>query len=356
MQTQAEAGGAQRISQQLTHLLVARGHDVRTAFLYRKTPVFDEDSRADILVETPPTNSLQRLSAAASLLPYLASQRPDAIITFQHFGNIVGTIAGRLSGCRKIIANQNGLPGYVGKNWIDWVDRVLGAIGLYSANVVNSAWTGQQFSDYPASYRARLVHIPHGVSVGAVPQLTKAEARRRWGLPPSGLIGLSAGRMAAEKRQSALIPLLKALPHLTIAIAGDGPLRSQLTRDATEHRVEDRLHLLGEVAPESMGSFLSAGDLFLFPSAWETFGLAAVEAAANGLPVLASDLPVLRETLGTAIGKISWFVDFNNTDSAASALSDILGTSNDTMSSAAAELRSRYSPASMAEAYLRLCQ
>ena len=35
----------------------------------------------------------------------------------------------------------------------------------------------------------------------------------------------------------------------------------------------------------------------VFPSQWETFGLAAVEAAMVGLPVIAADIPALREVL-----------------------------------------------------------
>jgi len=41
-----------------------------------------------------------------------------------------------------------------------------------------------------------------------------------------------------------------------------------------------------------------AADVFSFSSLWETFGLALVEAASQGLPLVVSDLPVSREVLG----------------------------------------------------------
>ena len=72
----------------------------------------------------------------------------------------------------------------------------------------------------------------------------------------------------------------------TLVMVGDGP-----DRDATEHEV-DRLGLkrdvrfLGKV--DNVGDVLRGGDLFLLPSATESFGLAALEAMACGLPVVAS--------------------------------------------------------------------
>ena len=47
-----------------------------------------------------------------------------------------------------------------------------------------------------------------------------------------------------------------------------------------------------------MPVFLKSIDLFCFPSLWEGFGTAIVEAMASGLPVVASDIPPHREILG----------------------------------------------------------
>jgi N-acetyl-alpha-D-glucosaminyl L-malate synthase BshA len=77
----------------------------------------------------------------------------------------------------------------------------------------------------------------------------------------------------------------KALPA-TLVLVGDGP-----ERDAAEHEV-DKLGLqqdvrfLGKV--QNVGDVLRGADLFLLPSATESFGLAALEAMACGVPVVAS--------------------------------------------------------------------
>ena len=81
-------------------------------------------------------------------------------------------------------------------------------------------------------------------------------------------------------------------------VAGDGPLRAALEAGAAEWGVADRLHLLGDVGRQECSRSLGrASDVFVFPSIRESFGLAAVEAALLGRPIVASDLDVLKEVL-----------------------------------------------------------
>ena len=61
--------------------------------------------------------------------------------------------------------------------------------------------------------------------------------------------------------------------------------------------VAARVHFTGDMKPSRVGLFLAGLDVFVFPTLAESFGLAAVEAAQAGIPVVANDLPVLREVL-----------------------------------------------------------
>ena len=61
--------------------------------------------------------------------------------------------------------------------------------------------------------------------------------------------------------------------------------------------VDDRLHMLGALSANDIADLYAAADVFVFPSIWETFGLAAVEAGMAGMPMVVADLPVLHEVL-----------------------------------------------------------
>jgi glycosyltransferase involved in cell wall biosynthesis len=127
--------------------------------------------------------------------------------------------------------------------------------------------------------------------------LNKENARRKFGLPLESLLIVNVGRLAAQKNQHMLIKLLKRLPDVKLAIAGEGELRTALEDEARALGVFDRVFFLGEIPPEDIGIFLSAGDIFMFPSVYEATGLAMVEAMQIGLPVIASDVPGIREVL-----------------------------------------------------------
>jgi glycosyltransferase involved in cell wall biosynthesis len=353
VQTQAEAGGAQRISDMVGEGMRARGHDVRTVFMYRKTEVYDRDPHADFILTEPPRGLLGQIRAAVGLAGYLRTVRPDAVITFQHYGNIFGTIGARLAGSNPIIANQSGAPQRRGvRGILTQIDKLMGTFGAYHANVVNSSWTEAQFDNFPKAYRRRTSRIDHGVPVPTV-KLDKAAARAAFGLPQHAWLAVSSGRMAPSKNQIALAGALVHLPDIQIAIAGTGPERDAIMAFAEANNVSDRLHLVGEVPPSRIFEFLAAGDAYAFASLTETFGLAAVEAAISGLPVVTNKLDVLREVLTTDDGAAAaLFVDAD-AKGMAQGLGELMAKPELAASLAAAgrQLKEQYSPARMCAGY-----
>jgi N-acetyl-alpha-D-glucosaminyl L-malate synthase BshA len=80
-----------------------------------------------------------------------------------------------------------------------------------------------------------------------------------------------------------------------LLLVGDGPERSLAERLARQGGYADRTKFLGNVA--SIETILPAGHLFLLPSDSESFGLAALEAMACGVPVIGTDAGGLPEVV-----------------------------------------------------------
>ena len=76
-------------------------------------------------------------------------------------------------------------------------------------------------------------------------------------------------------------------------LVGDGPDRAAAERRAAEHGLSDAVTFAGE--QHDLVPWLSAADLFLLPSAKESFGLAALEAMACEVPVVTSNVGGLPE-------------------------------------------------------------
>jgi glycosyltransferase involved in cell wall biosynthesis len=353
VQTQAEAAGAQRISDMVGEGLRARGHEARTVFMYRKTDAYDRDPYADFVLAKPPRGLPGQVRATIGLANYLRKARPDAVITYQHYGNIFGTIGARLAGVRHIVANQSGAPQTKGvMGLLSRIDKLMGVAGLYHANVVNSAWTERQFDRYPHAYRRRLRRIDHGVP-GPAGGLEKLAARAGFNLPPSAWLAVSSGRLMPSKNHGALVEALALLPGIHVALAGVGPEQEALLTLAKKRRVRDRLHLVGEVPPARIFEFLAAGDAYAFPSLTETFGLACVEAAISGLPVVANDLAVLREVLTAEDGEAAALFVEGDGAGMAKGLGALIEDSRLAARLAAAgrRLRDKYAPAKMCAGY-----
>jgi glycosyltransferase involved in cell wall biosynthesis len=124
-----------------------------------------------------------------------------------------------------------------------------------------------------------------------------------WRDDPSTAIGppgarpprvVSVMRLAPRKRPLDLVRVLARAharlppdrrPRLTVV--GDGPLRRDLARLAARLGVAHAVELTGAVPRPRVRALLASADVFLLPTAQEAFGLAALEARAAGLPVIA---------------------------------------------------------------------
>ena len=356
--TQAAAGGTQRVSDMVADGLTARGHNVRTVFMYRYSDAYDHAENSDILFQGS-TGLSAKFNGAVSLFRYLRRAKPDAVITYDIWGNLLGALGATLAGVPIIVANQSLAPARKGKQAIgSLLDLMFGMTPLYSCNIVNSAWTRAQFDRYPRAYQDKLTFIEHGCWRPST-KLDKASARQRFNLPPDAKLVISVGRLSDVKNQASLIHALDLLPDTHLALAGNGPARQDLLDLAKQYGMTERLHLLGEVPRAEVFDFMAAGDVFAFPSKSETFGLAAVEAAISGTPVVASDLAVLRDVLADHNGApAAVFADVSDPQALAASLSLVLNDeeTRQRLIQVGETLADKYDPARMADAYAALIE
>lgn len=265
-----------------------------------------------------------RVTHLLRVLSRVVTGRYDAILAYHAAASVVAGTVGPLAGIHHRLSHLTAIPSAVRPHW-RWLDRIVGASGGYSAIIANSTPTAEAFGAYPRSYRKRMQLIPHGVA--PLPAADEADWRSKLAVPTGQALLVASGRLAAQKDFATAIRAISLLPDVHLAIAGDGEQREMLERLAAELGVDGRLHLVGSLARDELSGFLKAGDCYVMPSVWETFGLAGVEAQIVGLPIVAAELPVLKEVLGTT-GPVR-FHAVGNAESLATAVRETLAAMPD---------------------------
>jgi glycosyltransferase involved in cell wall biosynthesis len=109
---------------------------------------------------------------------------------------------------------------------------------------------------------------------------------------------VSTGRFDVSKDQNTLLRAVSMIKNVSVVLIGDGPTRLELEGFSEKLNISNRVHFLGR--REDVPEILAIGDIYVQSSNWEGFGIAAVEAMASGLPIIASNVPGLCDVVGTA--------------------------------------------------------
>jgi len=129
----------------------------------------------------------------------------------------------------------------------------------------------------------RLHHLPHGVDTRVFqPSFRSFDWRKAHGITGDKKMLLYAGRLVWEKDLRTLAMTFEVLRRrrsdFILALAGDGPVRHELTS------MMPGAVFLGQLSGEALSTAYASSDIFVFPSTTETFGNVIVEAMASGVP------------------------------------------------------------------------
>jgi glycosyltransferase involved in cell wall biosynthesis len=183
------------------------------------------------------------------------------------------------------------------------------------AFVAISRRTEQEFLDAGLD-RDRVHHIPHGVDTRrfrpAAPEERMA-LRERLGLGRHARLAVFTGRLLRGKGLEVLLDAFARVaaddPGAGLVLVGSGrgqalDVEDALREQAATLKLGERVHFSGRV--ENVEDYLRASDAFAFPSFFEAMPLSVIEAAACGLPCVASAVGGILDVIED--GRSGWLV------------------------------------------------
>jgi glycosyltransferase involved in cell wall biosynthesis len=239
----------------------------------------------------PPRLGIAAMSVLAPWI-YRREIRAAAVLkTNQASGAWTAVIAKRLFGKPLIV--RCGYPWSFSdaresrRGWRRLLVRRLERLAVRAADrvVVTSAGTGEYLVREHEIPVSRVRVVPNAIDV----KLFSPDP----GVPREPGLVVFVGRLAAEKNLASLVEAIAGVPGAWLRLVGDGPERAGLVERA--RRAGSRVELMGPVPNETLPRLLNQATAFALPSRYEGQPKALLEAMACALPVVAADVPGVRE-------------------------------------------------------------
>jgi glycosyltransferase involved in cell wall biosynthesis len=290
--TDLRIGGTPTVVRELAiRLRAASDAHVEVACLSPWGPVADQLKEAGVTVTPLDARGVLDLPRVVRrLVKLIASHRIDTVFSFLLHANAVAATAGRF--CHDVHWLQSIQTTQPNPRW-HW--RVQ-AIVQHAAEriVVPSESVAQVSRDRAGIPLEKIIVIPNAVDIPShhVSRFPFHSATPRTAPFQVGFLG----RLDPIKRVPDLIEATAILgPRVHLHIFGEGPERPRIEQAITRFGIADRVTLHGAV-PRPQDA-LEKLDLLVLPSEAEGFGLVLIEAMAAGIPVVATDVPGIRDVV-----------------------------------------------------------
>lgn len=138
--------------------------------------------------------------------------------------------------------------------------------------------------------------IPNSIDIGRFQydESNRYELRKSLGINNDNIVIGNIGRFSKQKNQLFLLDVFNEViknrdtSHWILLLIGQGGLKNKLREKIEALGLQDRVIMLN--TQPDIEKYYSVMDVFCFPSTYEGFGMAALEAQSNGLPVVLSDV------------------------------------------------------------------
>jgi len=296
--TELDIGGAERALVKIATGLPRERWTPSVICLSGRGPLADPLEQAGVPVTCLGANRVFSPSglwkATVELTRELRRQQPRILQTFLFHANIAGRLAARRAGVPHVlsgirVADRRG-------RWrlaVDrWTERLVEKHVCVSRGVADFCVRQSGLSE------DKVVVIPNGVDVEKYRDAESADLSE-FNIPTDAEVLIAVGRLDPQKDPLLLLEAVAriagARPKLHLLFVGDGPLRGSIDESVRRLGLEARVHLAGWRA--EVPQFLKAATLFVLPSRWEGMPNVVLEAAATGVPIVATETEGVREII-----------------------------------------------------------
>ncbi|MHC4477886.1 MAG: glycosyltransferase [Planctomycetota bacterium] len=220
----------------------------------------------------------------------LAKEQPNLLHTHLQFSSTFGIAAAvSLGRHRPIIVNHIHNDPFQHYTLWQRVGCKIIASGI-DVQITPSQSIRDNIKKFSANHTSRIEVITPGLNLTTLDKTPADTARVKYLRGGAKRVIGTAGRLTKQKAVHVLLEatlaLLKAEPATRILIAGEGPLRQTLERQAEHLKISHAVKFLGYQS--EMVPVYQAMDVFVLPSCHEGFGIVLIEAMALQIPVIAS--------------------------------------------------------------------
>lgn len=310
-------GGAERSLVELAPHLVRLGVDLDVAVLHARQHVLAEELEAGG-ARLHDVAGRGRLDAIRRLRSLIRARRPDLVHTTLYDANQAGRVAAAL--CRtpvvSSLVNTPYGPDHLAEPGLSRA-RVRLAQALDATTVrlarrlhANAAHVADTMAARLRVPRERFDVIPRGRDAEALGRRTPERTRRvrqQLAVADDEQVVLALARHEQQKgldvAVAALAEVRRRHPRARLLVAGrEGAASERLRAQIDAAGLDGAVELLG--FREDVADLLAAADVFVLPSRREGFPGVVVEAMALEVPIVATDLPGVREALGEGSGTL----------------------------------------------------
>ncbi len=297
--------GAERHLLALLAGLRARGHDARLALLTARGNSLD-DYRARLQERGIPVHVYCMRSHVSPLLSLRLAMlmrrlRPQIVHTHLLHADLHGALAARLARVPALVSSRHNDNHFRRRQPWRALNRRLWRMA--DAGIAISQAVADFAVEVEKAPRDRLQVIHYGLDAAtpsdAGRRAQRSRMRAQAGMDETQPLLTMACRLVEQKGVSDALQAFAGtraeFPQARLVIAGDGPLRAQLEREATAAGLSGSVRFAGW--RDDVPRLLAAGDIFLMPSLWEGFGLVLLEAMAQGLPIVATCVSAIPEVV-----------------------------------------------------------